>query len=119
MNKFMSLLLASSFLAAAPVFAFEGVSMVGNEEYVLPEIDPGFGPVNTAEDEIYARRSCPRGWDRVPQYRWNHRRHRWEFSGWTCRRGHGRGPGHDTGPGHGGGGGYPGNPGHGGGGGRH
>ena len=110
MNKFMSLLLASSFLAAAPVFAFDGVSMVGNEEYVLPEIDPGFGPVNTLEDEMYARRSCPRGWDRVPQYRWNHRRHRWEFSGWTCRRGHGRGHGDDRGPGHGRG---PGDGGHG------
>jgi hypothetical protein len=101
MNKFMSLLLASSFLAAAPVLAFEGTSLVGNDEYMSPQVDSSYGPINTPEDEMLARRSCPRGWNRVPQYRWNHRTHHWEFSGWTCRRGHGGG-GHPGHPGHGG-----------------
>lgn len=123
MTKFMSLFLAASFLAAAPAFAFEG-TMVGDEEYTTPVIDPSYGPIQTEEDEMLARRGCPRGWDQVPQYRWNSRRHRWEFSGWTCRRGRGHGPGGDHGPGHGGPGGDHGHgpgPGHGGpgGGGHH
>lgn len=86
MRKFMSLLLLSSFLAAASVFAGEEAFLFGEVEYVLPEIDPGFGPVNSISDSLAARRNCPGGWERVPQYRWNQRSHRWEFSGWTCRR---------------------------------
>lgn len=78
MKKFMSLLLASCFLAAASVYAIDEPLLIGDVEYMSPEVDPGYGQV-IAE-------SCPRGWDRVPQYRWNHRRHKWEFSGWTCRR---------------------------------
>lgn len=81
----MSLLLAASCLASVPAFAFE-TTVIGNEEYTTPTMDPSYGPINTAEEEALARRFCPRGWDRVPQYRWNWRRHRWEVVGWTCRR---------------------------------
>lgn len=86
MRKFMALLLASTCLAAATVLAMDDVTFVGDTEYTSPEIDPGYGPVNSLGDELAARSSCPRGFERVPQYRWNQRSHRWEFSGWACRR---------------------------------
>lgn len=101
MRKFMSVFLAATFLAAAPVFAFEGTVM-GDDEYATPMIDSSYIDEIQAEDEVAFphRRYCPRGWRRVPEYRWNYRRHRWEIVGWRCRRHHGgRHPGYPGYPG--------------------
>lgn len=85
MKKLMSLLLTASCLASAPVFAFE-TTLVGNDEYMAPLTAPSVSEAVTGDQDTLARTYCPRGWDRVPQYRWNWRRHRWEIVGWTCRR---------------------------------
>jgi len=116
MQKFMSLFLAATFLAAAPVFASE-TSFGGDDEFTAM-IDPSIGDeIQVQDDETLAyRRFCPRGWQRVPEYRWNPHMRRWEIVGWRCRRyGHGHGPGYPGNPGYPGddGGGGPGHgPGH-------
>jgi len=86
MGKFLCLLLASGFLMATSASANVEAMVVGDIEYRMPEVDPGFGPIKSINEEIAARTLCPRGWQRIPQHRWSQNRNRWEFSGWSCRR---------------------------------
>lgn len=97
MKKPFSLFLAASFFAmAASAFAGEGNYSIGGDEFTAPILDESGNQGIQGNGDTYRRYRCPREFDRVPSYRWNYRRHRWEFAGYTCRRsGPGRGGRYD------------------------
>ena len=89
MKKILGLFLASLLVAsAAPAFETEGSYKIGDEEFTAPIlVDEDAQNVELySGDQEALRMRCPRGFDRVPSYRWNPRRHRWEFVGYTCQR---------------------------------
>jgi len=90
-KKVLSLFIAISFFAiTAPatenLFDEAENYMIGTDEYIAPILD------ESSSADSLRKYNCPRGTDRVPTYRWNYRKHRWEFAGYRCRRSH-DGPG--------------------------
>lgn len=74
MRKLIGLFFALS-LTAVTAPAFDG-----EDEFVPPTVQ--------TQDGAYRRLHflCPRGYERIPRWHWNVKRHRWEFAGFTCRR---------------------------------
>ena len=100
MKKLLSLFLVALFFAlAAPAFAGEGNYAIGADEFTAPILDESSEATIQEKGDSYRRYRCPRGYSRVPSYRWNYRRHRWEFAGYACRRDGRRGRDDRRGPG--------------------
>lgn len=109
MRKFLSLLIVASFFALSapaeelvqtPDVLSNETYTIGTEEFTAPTLDESMeedllsseigDTLRHREDEEWGggpgRYRCHRGYRRVPAYRWDRRRHRWVFDGYTCRR---------------------------------
>lgn len=93
MKKLLSLFLATSFVAiATPAFQGEGKFRIGDDEFEPPFVQLDNGQVIQIDDadsaEYRGRRTwCGRGFERVARWRWDAKKHRWDFAGYTCRKG--------------------------------